>query len=46
MSVNFVSLGIIRDRLTRENVTQTGAGLGEFFTHRDPVLLLIIRDTG
>jgi len=46
MSVNFVSLGIIRGRLTGEIVVQMVAGLGEVSTHRDPVLLLLIRDIG
>ena len=42
MSVNFVPLGIIRDRLTGEIVVQMVAGLREVAT-RD---LLLIRDTG
>jgi hypothetical protein len=45
MSVNFLSLGVIRDRLTGEIVVEMVAGLGEVSTHRDPVLLLLIRDT-
>lgn len=46
MSVYFVSVGIIRDRLTGEIVVKMVADLGKVPTHRDPVLLLIIRDTG
>lgn len=46
MSVNFVSLEVIRDRLTGEIVVQMVAGLGKVSTHRDPILLLFIRDTG
>jgi hypothetical protein len=46
MSLNFVSLEIIRGRLTGEIVVQMVAGLSEVSTHRDPVLLLFIRDTG
>lgn len=46
MSVNLVSLGIIRDRLKGEIVVQMVAGLGGVSTHRDLVLLLLIRDTG
>ena len=45
MSVNFLSLGVIRDRLTGEIVVEMVAGLGEVSTHRDPVLLLLICDT-
>lgn len=44
MSVYFVSLGIIRDKLTSEIVVKMVAGLGEVPTHIDPVLLLLIRE--